>query len=243
MEKLKQSIIKHYEEDIKQFIKKELKPNGYIITNKGICKINAFNKAFDMVEIDNIIGLINDHVANYWSVPYEMQKDIVKNSCLELLPMTTKDALDHYLEYVEISNKMIDDKTMSKSLSNLLKENKKRHKKVFKGGYQAPEYQAQALVNNDVFISGKNYYIYKKEDDAFIKLGINNILYYLQQEFDNKIMATPYDIMDYCKVSYPFFVTKSDIPIKYNDNKTYKTKLNDLKKDYAKINKLVRDCT
>lgn len=242
MEKLKQSIIKHYEDDIKQFIKKELKPNGYIITNKGICKINPFDQAFDMVEMDGIIDLINDHVANYWSIPYEMQKEIIKNNCLELLPMTTKDALDNYLEYMTISSKLIDDKEMGKALSNLLKQNKKRHKKVFKQGNQAPEYQAQALINNDVFISNGGYYIYNKDRDEFIKLTIGNIMWYLLKEFDNKIYDNEYTILDYCKISYPFFVTKSDIPIKYNNNKEYKTRLNDLKKDYTKINKLVRDC-
>ena len=242
MEKLKQSALKHYEDDIKQFIKNELNPHGYIITNKGIFKINSFNQAFDMVDIDIIIDLINDHVANYWSIPYEMQKEIIKNNCLELLPMTTKDALDNYLEYVSISNKMMDDKEMGKALSHLLKENKKRYKKVFEGGREAPEFQAQALINNDVFISGDEYYIYKKEDDAFIKLAVNNVMYYLQKEFSKTIYATPMDIRGYMQVSYPFFVTKSDIPIKYNNNKVYKSKLNDLKKDYAKINKLVRDC-
>lgn len=98
------------------------------------------------------------------------------------------------------------------------------------------------MINNDVFISGNEYYIYKKEDDAFIKLAVNNVMYYLQKEFGKTIYATPMDIRGYMQVSYPFFVTKSDIPIKYNNNKVYKSKLNDLKKDYAKINKLVRDC-
>lgn len=242
MEKLKQSIIKHYDDDIKKFINDELKQNGYIITNKGICQINAFNGTFDMLEMDNIIDLVNNHVTNYWSMPFEMQKEIIKNSCLEILPMTTKDALDNYLEYVAISNKMIDDKALHKKLDELLKENKQKHKKPFKGGYNAPEYQSQVLINNDVFLDNGNYWIYDKKQNKFVKIGRNEIIQMLVKEYGKNFNATEYEIMDYMRVSYPFFVTNTNLPVTYNNNIAYKSKIMELKKDYDKINKIIRNC-
>jgi len=242
MEKLKQSAIKQYDDDIKGFIKNELKPHGYIITNKGICQINAFANQFDMVEMDIIMDLINDHVTNYWGIPYEMQKEIIKNGCLELLPMTTKDALDHYLEYVTISSTMIDDKDLQNQVNELIKTNEKKHKKAFKGGYNSPEYQSQVLINNNVFLCNNNYWIFDKKQSKFLKIGGKDIAQMMVKEYGKNFNATPIDIMEYMRISYPFFVTKTDLPLRYNNQMVNKSKLEVLKKDYAKINKIINDC-
>ena len=241
MEKLKQSIINNYNEDIKHFIKNELKPNGYIITNNGIYQINAFTNEFEHKDMDNVINLINEHVTNYWSIPYEMQKEIIQNNCFEILPATTTMACDNYLEYVNMAHNMVNDKDLQKEVKELIKENEKRHKKVFQGGYNSPEHQSQVLINNNVFYSN-GYWIFDKKQNRFVQIGSNEIMEMLRQNF-KQFNATKLDIKDYMTVTWPLLITKTNIPIRYNNQMTNKLKMDEIKKDYTKIDKLIRSYT
>lgn len=241
MENLKQSIIKTYNDNVNHFIKDELKPTGYFIINNDVYQLNPFANTFNFVEGDVIINLIDDHIPNFWGVPYDLQKDIIKNNCLEVLPVTTEAALKNYFEYVEISEKMISDKDLQNMVNDLIKTNQKNHKKVFKGGYDSPEYQSQVLINNNVFYDNNNYWMFDKKQKMFIQIGSDDISKMLINEYGNKFNATSIDILEYMRVSYPFFVTKTDLPKVYNEQKNNKLKLNDLKQDYENINKLIRN--
>lgn len=242
METLKENIIKKYQRATKKYIKNELLKKGYIKTPENeILKLNPFKKEFELIDIPSIINIINIYVPNFWNIAPEKQINIILNNFLELLPMATETEINNYIAYIRTNETIINEKELKKDKDRLIKENEKRHKPVFKGGYQSPEYQSQALINENVFFDSvtKNYYIYDKETDLFIKLTNGNILYYLGKHYKN-LNCTPFDIMDYMKTSYLFFVTNSNIPSKYNLNKEKIKKVSEFKNDFEKVNKIIK---
>lgn len=239
MEQLKETIIKKYKRATKKFIKNELKQHGYILTpEKEILKLDVFNKNWNVQELEQITELINKYVSNWWNIAPETQNEIILNNFSELLPIATETELNNYINYILTNETIINEKELKKDKERLFKENNKRHKPVFKGGVNSPEYQSQALINENIFYDSGNYYIYDKQKDLFIALTPQNIAYYLLKHYKH-LNCTPFDIMDYMKTSYLFFVTHSDIPTKYNGNKEKIKKVSEFKTDYDKINKIV----
>lgn len=240
MEILKENIIKKYERATKKYIKNELLKKGYIKTPENeILKLNPFKIEFELIDIPTIINIINIYVPNFWNIAPEKQINIILNNFLELLPMATENELNNYINYIRTNKTIMNEKQLKKDKDRLIKENEKRHKPVFKGGVNSPEYQSQALINENIFYDNGNYFIYDKETDLFIKLTNGNILYYLGKHYKN-LNCTPIDINDYMKTSYLFFVTNSDIPNKYNANKEKIKKVSELKNDFEKVNKIIK---
>lgn len=241
MKNLKDNILKKYQRATKKFIKHELLTKGYIRTPENeILKLNVFNNWFDVVDIESIIKIINNYVPNFWNITPETQKEIINNNLIELLPVATKTETTNYINYYSINEKVINEKELKNDVKELIKENEKKHKSIFKGGYQAPEYQAQALINRNVFYCKKTqkYYKYNDNENKFISLTPNEILNYIKSDFNN-LNVTKYDIMDYMKTSYLFFVLNTDLPIIYNNNRTSFKLLESYKNSFEKINKIV----
>lgn len=242
MEQLKESILKKYQRATKKFIKNELKQKGYILTPEHeILKLDVFNNKWNVQELEQVTELINNYVFNWWNIPTETTNEIILNNLIELLPVANKEQLTNYINYIETSKDIIKPKELKKQVKELISNNEKRHKQVFNGGINSPEYQSQALINNNVFYdkTTSNYYIFKKENNKFVKLTNMNILYYLEQEFNKNIPCDPFSIMDYMKTSYLFFVTNSNLPSRYNTNLKRLEFCDRTKNDYELINKIV----
>lgn len=240
METLKENIIKKYQRATKKYIKNELLKKGYIKTPENeILKLNPFKIEFELIDIPTIINIINIYVPNFWNIAPEKQINIILNNFLELLPMATENELNNYINYIRTNKTIMNEKQLKKDKDRLIKENEKRHKPVFKGGVNSPEYQSQALINENIFYDNGNYFIYDKETDLFKPLTNGNIAYYLLKHYKN-LNCTPIDINDYMKTSYLFFVTNSDIPNKYNANKEKIKIVSELKNDFEKVNKIIK---
>lgn len=237
MEQLKETIIKKYKRATKKFIKNELKQHGYILTpEKEILKLDVFNKNWNVQELEQITELINKYVSNWWNIAPETQNEIILNNLIELLPVATHEQLNNYLKYIETSKLFINPKELNKQVKELLKENKKRHNKVNKSFKNNPDAQSQALINNDVFLCGNDYYIIKNNE--CIKLNVGNIIYYVNKEFGN-VQAFPEDYINYMRFFYPKALTKTDLPKVIKDNENNINLLNETKSDYDLIKKFV----
>ena len=240
MEILKENIIRKYERATKKYIKNELLKKGYIKTPENeILKLNPFKIEFELIDIPTIINIINIYVPNFWNIAPEKQTNIILNNFLELLPMATETEINNYIDYIRTNETIINEKQLKKDKDRLIKENKKRHKPVFKGGVNSPEYQSQALINENIFYDKGNYFIYDNKTNLFKKLTNNDIIQYLLKHYKN-LNCTPIDINDYMKTSYLFFVTNSDIPNKYNANKEKIKTVSELKNDFEKVNKIIK---
>ena len=240
MKELKENIIKKYQRATKKFIKNELLKKGYIKTPENeILKLNPFKREFELIDIPSILNIINCYVPNFWNIATETQTNIILNNFLELLPMATETEINNYIDYIRTNETIIDEKQLKKDKDRLIKENEKRHKPVFKGGVNAPEYQSQALINENIFYDNGNYFIYDNKTDLFKKLTNNDIIQYLLKHYKN-FNWTPIDIIGYMKTSYLFFVTNSNIPSKYNMNKEKIKKISELKNDFEKVNKIIK---
>lgn len=241
MNELKKNILKKYQRATKKFIKNELLKKGYIRTPENeILKLNVFNNWFDVVDIESIINIINNYVPNFWNIAPETQKEIINNNLIELLPTATETETTNYINYYMLNEKVINEKELKQQVKELIKTNENKHKPIFKGGYQAPEFQSQALINRNVFYckDTQKYYIYNENENKFIALTPNEILNYIKSDFKN-LNATKYDIMDYMKTSYLFFVTKSKLPLTFNNNRQSLKLMDMYKNDFEKINKIV----
>ena len=240
MKELKENIIKKYQRATKKFIKNELLKKGYIKTPENeILKLNPFKREFELIDIPSIINIINCYVPNFWNIAPEKQTNIILNNFLELLPMATETEINNYIDYIRTNKTIMNEKQLKKDKDRLIKENEKRHKPVFKGGVNSPEYQSQALINENIFYDNGNYFIYDNETDLFKKLTNNDIIQYLLKHYKN-LNCTPIDIMGYMTTSYLFFVTNSNIPNKYNMNKEKIKKVSELKNDFEKVNKIIK---
>lgn len=241
MESLRDNIIKKYKRSCKKYIKDVLMKKGFIKTDDGdIMKLDVFNDCFTVADIESMIDLINGNIPNFWNIPADIQYEIVNDNLMELLPVASISEIENYVEYIDISKKLVDHKQLDQDVKDLLKSNGKNHKAVFSGGKNSPEYQSQALINRDVIYckSNKGYYRFDKDNDKFIKLSADTILSYVKSDFKDS-EATKLDIMDYMKVSYFFFVVNSNLPVVYNNNKLHLELLNDYKADFDKVNKIV----
>ena len=240
MKELKENIIKKYQRATKKFIKNELLKKGYIKTPENeILKLNPFKREFELIDIPSIINIINCYVPNFWNIAPEKQTNIILNNFLELLPVATETEINNYIEYIRTNETIRNEKQLKKDKDRLIKENEKRHKPVFKGGVNSPEYQSQALINENIFYDNGNYFIYDNKTDLFKKLTNNDIIQYLLKHYKN-LNCTPIDIMGYMTTSYLFFVTNSNIPNKYNMNKEKIKKVSELKNDFEKVNKIIK---
>ncbi|MBR2651789.1 hypothetical protein IKD56_00070 [bacterium] len=241
MENLKENILKRYNDNVKKFIKDVLMKKGFIKTpNDDILKLNVFDNVFDVVNIERIVDIINDSIPNLWNIPPETQNAIINDCLMELLPVASISETENYIEYVDIKKMVINPKELDKKVADLLKANKKNKKAIFKGGYNSPEYQSQALINADVFVSKKTngYYKFDSAENKFVKLSVDDVLSYVKKDYPN-LTASKYDIMDYMKTDYLFFITDSDLPIVYNNNKSHLNLLDDYKADFDKVNEIV----
>lgn len=240
MNKLKKTILKDYIDNTKDYIK-ELIKKGYLKTpDNEILKLNVFDIAFESVEIESMINLIDAHVDNLWNIPPETQNEIISDMIFGLLPTADISECDNYIEYQILNDKIRNPKELDKEVKALIKSNEKRHKKVFKGGVNAPEYQAQALINENVFYdkSDRAYYVFDDKAKQFNKLNVDTVCYLLLKHYPN-LTASKYDVLDYMRVSYPFFVTETTLPTAYNINKSHLSKLDVIKPDYNKLNGIV----
>ena len=244
MEKLRQNILKKYNDDVKKFIKDELSKKGFIKADNGvILKLDVFNNDFEAIGFDIIDGVVNRNVPDLWNIPSEIKSDIIYQHMMESLPYATESEIKNYLTYYGTEKAMIDDKRLKSNVDALLKANKKNHKKVYQGGYKAPEYQSQALINADVVYDEniKDYFIFDKNNDMFKKLSKSDIWNILNNEFDkfNKSEIDLLDISDNMKVQYFMFISNSSLPHIYNQNKANKDIFIDLKDDYQKVKKII----
>ena len=240
MNKLKETILKDYIDNIKDYVK-ELIKKGYLKTSDNeILKLNVFDIAFESVEIESMINLVDAHVDNLWNIPPETQNEIISDMIFGLLPIADISECNNYIEYQILNDKIRNPKELYKDVKSLIKSNETRHKKVFDGGVNSPEYQAQALINENIFYdkSDKNYYVFDDKAKKFNKLNANDIRNYLLKYYPN-LSASKYDVMDYMKVNYIFFVTETTLPTAYNINKIRLSKLNVIKSDYDKLNGIV----
>lgn len=244
MMELKLKIISDYKKTIDGFINQVLLTKGYVRTpNKRIMKLNVFNTCFDDVNIEDVINFINEFIPNLWDIPGDIQKEVICDGLMDLLPVASTLELNHYIEYVKLESNLINPKDLDKQVKKLLKDNGKKHKAVFNGGYNAPEYQAQALVNNDVFYckSLGSYYIFVKNRQQFVKLTAADILKYVKEAYPNANL-TKIDISDYMQTSYLFFVMNTDLPRVYNANQSGLMKLKEYKRDYNKVSIIISRC-
>lgn len=240
MNKLKETILKDYIVNVTDYVK-ELIKKGYIKTpDNEILKLNVFDVEFDSVNIESMIDLIDANVSNLWNIPPETQNELISDIVYDLLPVADISECNNYIKYQSLQSKVRKPKDLDNEVKALIKKNEKRHKKVFKGGINSPEYQAQALINENVFYneSDKNYYVFDSKAKKFNKLNANNIRQILLKYYPN-LSASKYDVMDYMKVSYFFFITKTTLPTAYNINKSYLIKLDEIKDDYDKLNGIV----
>ena len=241
MEQLKNRILNNYDGIVSRFIKEIILEKGYVRTpNKQIYQLNVFTIKFDVVNLEDMIDIIKDDVPNRWNIPGSIQDKLIEDNLMKLLPVASTLELNHFTDFVINSKNLINPKELDKDVKKLFKENKKKHKGVFKGGYNAPEYQAQALINNDVIYCKTlgAYYIFVKNRKQFVKLNAMDILKYIQADYPNANL-TKVDIADYMQSSYLFFVTNSDLPKIYNENQSRLMKLNEYERDYKKVNIIV----
>lgn len=235
--------MKNYDDSVKKFIKDELSKKGLIKADNGvILKLDVFNGDVEAIGIDNVNDIVDNNVPDLWNIPSEIKAYIIHDNLMNLLPYATESEIKNYLKYSETEKAMIDDKRLKADVKALLKANQKKHKEVFQGGYQSPEYQSQALINADVIYDEnvKNYYIFDKDNDRFKKLNKSDIMNILNNQFKgfNKSGITLLDISDNMKVQYFFFITNSALPNIYNHNKANKDIFIDLKDDYQKVKKI-----
>ena len=73
--------------------------------------------------------------------------------------MATETEINNYIDYIRTNETIMNEKQLKKDKDRLIKENEKRHKPVFKGGVNSPEYQSQALINENIFYDNGNYFI------------------------------------------------------------------------------------
>ena len=241
MEQLKNRIITNYTGIVSRFIKEIILKKGFVRTpNKRIYQLNVFTINFEEVNIEDMLNLIKADVPNIWNIPLDIQDKLIVNALMDLLPVASTLELNHFTEFVINSKNLINPKDLDKDVKKLFQENKKKQKAIFKGGYNAPEYQAQALINNDVIyckLLGA-YYIFVKNRKQFVKLTSKDILKYIKADYPNANL-TKVDIADYMQSSYLFFVTNSDLPKIYNENQGRLMKLNEYERDYKKVNMIV----
>ena len=240
MIKLKETILKDYIVNVTDYVK-ELIKKGYIKTpDNEILKLNVFDIDFDAVNIESMIDIIDANVSNLWNIPPETQNEIISDIVYDLLPIADISECNNYIKYQILSSKIRNQKDLDNDVKALIKQNKKRHKKVFDGGVNSPEYQAQALINENVFYneSDKNYYVFDDKAKKFNKLKANDIRKYLLKYYPN-LSASKYDILDYMQADYTFFITKTTLPTAYNINKNHLIKLDEIKDDYNKLNGIV----
>lgn len=240
MNKLKETILKDYIVNVTDYVK-ELIKKGYLKTpDNEILKLNVFDVEFDSVNIESMIDLIDANVGNLWNIPPETQNELISDIVYDLLPVADISECNNYIKYQILKSKVRNPKDLDDDVKALIKRNEKRHKKVFDGGVNSPEYQAQALINENVFYneSDKSYYVFDDKAKKFNKLNADDIRKYLLKYYP-KLSASKYDVMDYMKVNYIFFVTKTALPTAYNINKSYLIKLNEIKDDYDKLNGIV----
>lgn len=243
MEQLKESILKKYQRATKKFIKNELKPKGFIINEQGIFKLNVFLNEFVLIDIEQILKIINENVFNWWEIPTETQKEIIYNNMVELIPNATINEINNYLYYNNTKNNIVGSSELKNDVKTLLNQNKANYKTVYQGGYNSPEYQSQALINNDVFYYNGVYYKFNNENKLFDKITNKDIYNILVKEFkdikrDNEQLLLM-DIRTYMRDYYKNYVKNSVIPSKYNRNKKAIAKLNEIKPDYEKVNKII----
>ena len=240
MNKLKETILKDYTVNVTAYVK-ELIKKGYLKTpDNEILKLNVFDVEFDSVNIESMIDLIDANVGNLWNIPPETQNELISDIVYDLLPVADISECNNYIKYLILKSKVRNPKDLDNDVKALIKKNEKRHKKVFDGGVNSPEYQAQALINENVFYneSDKSYYVFDDKAKKFNKLNADDIRKYLLKYYPN-LSASKYDVMDYMKVNYIFFVTKTTLPTAYNINKSYLIKLDEIKDDYDKLNGIV----
>lgn len=240
MNKLKETILKDYIVNVTDYVK-ELIKKGYLKTpDNEILKLNVFDNDFESVKIESMIDLIDGNVANSWNIPPETQNELISDIVFDSLPIADISECKNYIRYISLQSIIRNPKDLDKNVKALIKDNEKRHKNVFKGGVNAPEYQAQALINENVFYdkSDNNYYVFDNKKKHFIQLNKESVRKCLLKHYPN-LIATVYEVMDYMKVSYPFFVTNTTLPTVYNNNKSYLIKLDEIKDDYDKVNGIV----
>lgn len=240
MENLKKNILKNYRYLINKVISDVFMKKGYVKTSDGIIlQLNVFDESFTMIYIENIIDALNVYVPNTWNIPKEVQEKIITDIMLHHLPVLEENEIHNYMEYFRISKMFGSKKDLDKKAKLLLDDNKKRHKAVFKGGYHSPQYQAQSLINRDVFYYNQGYYIFDESNKRFVKLSPKTILKYIQQDFNNADI-NEIDVRDYMQTQYLFFVTESDFPMRYNSSKEQLRLLKDYKKDYEKVKEIIK---
>ena len=241
LENLKKGIISDYSNAVINFVNGVLLRKGFIKTSRNeILKLNVFELSFDSINIEDMVNIIDANINNLWNIPSEMKNNLVNEILMELLPTVSTLEAKHYIEYLNLNPKVTQQKDLKKTVKKLLKDNHKNHKKIFPGGLNAPEYQSQVLVNNDVFYCKKDnsYYQFKDNLDKFEKLSAKDIWEMVKNEYP-KANVTDIDIADYMKTSYLFFITNSDLPKVYNDYQDNLLLLDGYKRDFNKVSKIV----
>lgn len=239
---LKEKIIVNYSNDIGSTVE-DLISIG-IVNSDGtdFLKYDIYEDNFKEISFQRIKRIILKTIPNYWDIKEEELDVIINNKLEEILPVITSSKLESYSKYVYAEANVKTDKELKQAVEDVLNTNKKRHNKVFKGGRLAPEYQVQALINEDVFLDNKLGYVqFNKDSDSFKRLGLQDVFIILSKYFKYQGRELDiYDLQGYLKEYYPNSISKIGfLGYQYNINKDYKLTLKELKEDYISVKDVI----
>lgn len=239
---LKEKIIVNYSNDIGSTIEGLISIG--IVNSEGsdFLKYDIYEDKFKEISFQRIKRIILKAIPNYWGIKEEELDILINNKLEEVLPVITVDKLEAYYKYVHAEDNVKTDKELKQAVKEALNKNKKRHKKVFLGGKLAPEFQVQALINEDVFLDNKrNYVKYDKDSDSFKYLSVRDVFIIVTKYFKYQGRELePSDVQGYIKEYYPNYISKIGVlAYNYNVNPEYKRTLKELKEDYISVKNII----
>ena len=249
---VKENVLKNYNDEVASAVTK-LSEKGFIYVNgtgtEGktdyIIKYNVFSNDFETVDYGTFEDLVLNLVPNYWNIEHEGLKYIILNQCSKNLAAIEENTVENYFKYIEAKENVDNVTDFKKELKSLLKECKSKHGKLKTSNYYAAaEVHVQVLANNDVVYDSiaRKYYKYSKEDDKFINLNPTTLLNILREDsaFSKPNIILVSDVSLYMNMEYKRYLVNSTLPAMYNLNKNHENILNNNKKDFETLDKILK---
>lgn len=225
-----------------------LKSKGYVILNKENTSLYHYtvDKGFisDGAIYEYITKIKND-VVNYFRVPVD-DRDII-NIMEEILPVVTEDELRGLDRCSNIMEKYTDEGNVKQELKNLKQIHKSRTSKINGTNYNDPTTQVEVLnaegvvycTTSNSWFSTSNFYQWNKKEKRFKKLTLEGIQQILFNYFKVTKYEIPYSEVKRNREKYIKDLINTDVPVKWNDYKSFKDDLEKHKKEFKLYNEII----
>ena len=227
----------NYMREVESYLK-NLKSRGFIINEENEI-LHYTEDGFK--KVDNLTDYIYNGVENYYDFNSD---DVILNLAEDIFPLITNKEIKDYEKYNLMKDNVIASKDMKKELNeiqNTCKAMVNNNPNLI--NKEDPYLQCNILNKNCVVYesspTSKGYYMFEKSKDRFIRKNYEEIAELLEIELNFKLKSKM-QISTYMRKEYQKMLLNTDFPTRWNKNKDTQDKLNMMKENHDKVNKIVK---